>query len=1028
MYRAAGPGQMRATASPAAAVPDPSLELIVGDDVTATERRRDWIAATWADAEVAAAIEAASPVLARRIEAICAGQVDNARGVRRAAAALLRYRLRMTTRATPFGLFAGIAPVSLGQQLAVHHDPSYRITARPDAAWLDTVVDRLESDPDLLRHLHVVANNLACVAAERLTLTTATATQGTAGPVQISVRYTEAVAAVLRLAAVPIAYSDLAAKLGAEFPAIASGVIETMLRSLVAQRLLLTALRPPMTDTDPLGRVITELITIDRGPGGYSVVELPALLSVHRALTEAKHTGGTELRAALAHAAGQMRVITDRAEQPIAVDMRLADRLELPRQVVAEAERVATALQRLTRFPEGFPSWADYHRRFLERYGLGACIRVRDLVDPGTGLGFPTGYRGSLLATPPQPLTDRDRNLMALAQRATTEGCMTVNLDEQTLSHIVTEQADTAQVPPHAEISFHLRAADPAAIDDGRFTLVVERAGRAAGTTTGRFLHLLDAPEYEATAQPMSGLPTTTPDAALVQLSGPPLFTRTANVGRVPALFDRTLALGEYPTSRAPQLDIDDLAVTADLAGLRLVSLHDGRTIEPLIPNAVEQTTRLHPLQRFLSELPRARAAVYAPFDWGAAAALPIVPGLRIGRSILSVTRWTITASDLPRRGSPWPEWTDAWNQVRQRYRIPAIVFLGDSDVRYRVDLDNAAHLALLRSEFDRSGTAILREAPTDTDLGWIDGRAHEITLPIAAHQPPTANPKPLPTPPAGGSPEHLPGHGSWLSAKLYSQPDRLTRLLEAQLPSLFDAWPNEPAWWYLRYRDPEPHLRLRIRLTDSVGYGTVAERLGYWAADLRRRHLISELQLDTYRPETGRFGLGPALAAAEDCFSADSAATCAQLRHLAAHKNASPEALCAASMIDLCIGFTSSVDEAMRWLSDHVDRHGPPLDRALTRELARLLDAKADQGSLASNATGEAVLDAWRRRTSVLTVYRFELLGTGQPNVDSILASLLHLHHARFIGIDQQQEHTALRLARAAAQTWTARTRRSPR
>jgi hypothetical protein len=38
----------------------------------------------------------------------------------------------------------------------------------------------------------------------------------------------------------------------------------------------------------------------------------------------------------------------------------------------------------------------------------------------------------------------------------------------------------------------------------------------------------------------------------------------------------------------------------------------------------------------------------------------------------------------------------------------------------------------------------------------------------------------------------------------------------------------------------------------------------GQWAAERRRRGLASDLVPDTYRPETGRFGNGPALATAE--------------------------------------------------------------------------------------------------------------------------------------------------------------------
>jgi hypothetical protein len=100
------------------------------------------------------------------------------------------------------------------------------------------------------------------------------------------------------------------------------------------------------------------------------------------------------------------------------VDLRLDCSLSLPSEVAREAEKAAGALARPMPFPSGSLSLQDYHRRFLEHYGIGMLVLVRQLTDPDIGLGFPAGYRGSLLPRPAPGLTTRDEQFLALAPRA----------------------------------------------------------------------------------------------------------------------------------------------------------------------------------------------------------------------------------------------------------------------------------------------------------------------------------------------------------------------------------------------------------------------------------------------------------------------------------------------------------------------------------------------------------------------------------------------------------------------------------
>jgi lantibiotic biosynthesis dehydratase-like protein len=120
------------------------------------ERWCEWLAAPWAREGVAAAVTTASPTLAARISEVCGGSDPGPTRARRLAMALARYLVRMRARPTPFGLFAGVAPLRFGDAVEVRWSDHHRVRARPDALWLAEVIDRVEFDPQVLGRLRVV--------------------------------------------------------------------------------------------------------------------------------------------------------------------------------------------------------------------------------------------------------------------------------------------------------------------------------------------------------------------------------------------------------------------------------------------------------------------------------------------------------------------------------------------------------------------------------------------------------------------------------------------------------------------------------------------------------------------------------------------------------------------------------------------------------------------------------------------------------------------------------------------------------
>lgn len=935
-----------------AAYPDhlalPPWPDLNGDDAHAAA---GWIRAVWPMPEVREAVTIASPDLARVLTSMCENPNAFRPGqFRRAAEALMRYLLRWMSRATPFGLFAGIAPATIAANASVVFGDRHTAVRRPDSLWLTETIEALENESALLRTLPVQANNLGFVRGADWVLPYPPCTETPVS--EVSVRHTTAVRMVLEEAATPIVFGALLAKLASESPQTPVTVIEDMLTDLVRLRILITSVRAPMTVTDPLAHIAAQL------QGQHA----------------APDPGGR-----------------------VAVDLRLDCSISLPPPVIDEAEKAASVLVRLAPRRRG---WQAYHTAFLDRYGPGALVGIRELLDPDLGLGYPAGFRGSIAAPDPAP-TRRETALAALAHQAVLDGNTELILTEDMVAEL--ESGRGAGPAPHTELRVGLSAPSGAVLDAGNFTLTVVCASRHAGTSVGRFLHALHAADRDRIIAAYRSLPTCTADAMAAQLSVPPLSPHTDGLARTPTVLP-LLSLMEHRHPRERTVDLDDLAVTADAHRLILVSLSRGRAVEPLMLNATN-LRHCHPLARFLCEVTTATSTPCTTFAWGhLAEGFAFLPRVRYGRTILSPARWNLTASDLPTSAATTREWAERFHELRRLRRIPAVARFGDDDVLIRLDLTQVAHLGLLRRHLNRTGKARLIEDPSDD--GWLGGRSHEIVIPLASITPPSLLPRPLRPQRRHHGPGHLPGDSPWLYAQLFGHPARQTDLLTTHLPDLLADWEHgdRDNWWFIRYNTPAPHLRLRFRLHNGAGYGPAARSLALWARTLHRRGLLRDLRLDTYRPETGRLGTGPALAAAEAVFATDSAIAVAQLR-----ATANTQAATATGLLNLAIGFLGI--DGLAWLVEHLSHGGPQaLDRA-TLEQARH-PAVLPPGLI-------------ERRRSALAAYRALL---DADDVDAVLGDLLHLHHIRMIGIDAESERICLRLARTLAQSVIAREgRRSP-
>lgn len=974
-----------------------------------------WLSQVTQRPEFHAAVAAASPALIEAVDALISSEHPDPRQVRRAAIAMASYLLRWYRRPTPFGLFAGVAVARFGRSPVVAWGQDHQAVVRADASWLGDVLAALHKNPELLERLPVIANNAGYVRGGRFVVPGPApdgATQELA-PAEVSVRHSRPVRAAVEAARRPVSFGELTARLADEFPTASDEQIKAMLIGLLEQNVLISRLQAPMTCTETLGHVCSELRAARAHdiPAINSLVE--SLSRVHRSISATSPA----IEPAWANMTQEMKTVSQVAPMPLAIDTRLDCEVRLPEQVAREARDAVDVLYRLSPYPFGYPAWRDYHTRFLARYGTGAEVPVLDLV-ADSGLGLPADYLGSPWGRAVRAVTEREEQMLALIQNATMSGEDEIVLTEQVIERLSTDQPTGVSLPSRVEIAVEVGAASLEALNRGRFVLRVTGTPRPGSSMIGRHAHLLPGDSRDLLAQSFA---VSGPDMVAAQLTFPPRKRRNENITRTQQLLPTVIALGEHRPCGQDQIPLTDLAVTADKDRFQLVRISTGQLVEPRVAHALEAGIHTPPLARFLAEISTSRCAVYKAFHFGVAAQMPFLPRVRYRRTILAPARWLLSADDLPGQNSPAAEWNKGLDAWRERWRVPEHVAMVDHDRRQPVDLTHQLHRLLLRTRLRSAGRLELRETATPDELAWI-GRAHEIVIPFTRATDPVRPPGTQHRFPPEN--QALPGRSPVLYVQIHGHPARIDELLTEHTARLIGAFGHDPPpWWFRRHREirrPEvdPYLALYLPLPSPTAYGTAAEKVSDWAADLRRERLVSHITLATYQPQTGRYGHGAAMDAALQVFAADSRAAIAQII-TATKAGIRPQALAAASMVDLTISFTGTPSAGLRWLIQELPQQHGLLDPELRDQALALADPDRQWANLHALPGGSEATGDWDRRADALTSYRKQL--DDQRDALGVLHSLLHLHHNRAVGVDIDQERATNRLVRTCALRHTA-------
>lgn len=970
-----------------------------------------------------AALHLASPVLyqelekhAFRVEALPL----------KALLAVRKYLNRMCYRPTPFGLFSGFAVADWVDE----PDTSLRLDG-----------ERLQAHAQLsFRHAQALAGQLLAGGAPAFeTYQASGARYHVAGTYRFlrfeadlqkgdrtffvdAVERQAPLQAVLDFCREPRPREAIHAFLMQETGAMVEEA-EAFLEQLITQQLLVSVWQPAVTGDDYLSRIWRH--------GRQRGVEQLASADTASLLRRLQQVAGTPQADDL----GALLLAEDFALPGAPAGSPLY--LNLERRVTGGGvpscwqESVGAALETIGRLlpSQQPPGLLQFRRDFSQKFDRQA-LPLLEALDPEVGVGYgelagsfqvPYLVEGLALEVAGkkqgQALTWTPAHALLLEAWQAEGNVTELRLSEEQVRSLPPPEGEE---PPSLSVLFRVL--------DGQVYL--EQAGGASATALlGRFTPLSPAVHEMAMAM-----------AEAEQAANPEVvFAEIAHLSEAhTANIDRRCAIRSYEipvlvaSGVAPegQLPLEDLLVWVENEEIMLWSRRLARRVIPRLGSAYNYTRNDLAVFRFLCDLQY--QGLRANFSFDLSAFFPdlrFYPRVSCGQAILSLATWHLRREELTHVLDADPALqVNLLQQLATGRNWPRLVALTVQDHQLVFDLEQDEEVRFLIDAIGQASTFTLQEFPfAGEEKGLVRNEkgqpyVHQL-LAAVFHR------RPVYRAPARGAElfrpalerrrRVVPGR-EWLYWKLYCHPARANELL-IRLQSLLVRLEKQGLvrqWFYVRYRDPGYHLRLRVQ--PGVAWEETFAQLSGALERLLLTAAVQDLVLAVYDRELERYGSSPGLlGAAEAVFCADSALVAGFLRGTGLQETDPDYYRFTMGTVDLLLeDFGLGLDEKEALLTSlfqaFFEEHGG--NKALKQQLSRQYRHLGQEAFVLPDAVGGRPCLSFKGSSRLLNGFRETLealsrktRGLSAGRRRQLLGDLVHMHLNRLLVDDARKQELVI-------------------
>lgn len=802
----------------------------------------------------------------------------------------LKYLIRMCFRPTPFGLFSG---VSMGlvddvTRLQVAGPEQSRFVVRIDADYLCRLAKELERDTDVQSVLVFFPNSTLYRMGQQLCYVEHVLTKNVRSHQLVTVDSSPWLEDLLDAAATGVTLSDLEQRL--TDADIELEEAKAFINELVESQVLVSELEPMLTGPDYLRHLVAALQkVVTASPLVEGLRKLDAAVTIcNQSTQQPLHKlaeGSAEIRVA-----AQNLGITFDPGQLLQVDLALP----VPQATLdaSTVSAVAAAIQFLATINPVYeePKLAEFKQAFYERYEA-AEVPLAHVLDPEVGLGYPVA-RGSATAPMslvegldlPKPsfrpkgyaLSSWDKELLGLYTTAIRDG-EPIRLSPDLAQYRGAGREAQFPASLFASISL-LPSSSPS---EQNFRVLYRGAkGPSCANFMGRFCYL-DAGLTARVSEALQAEAAQYPNAVLAEVLHLNQ-ARTGNISTRPQLRSYEIPLGvQASVDSEHRLELSDLLLSVRGDRLVLRSAKLNKEVVPRMSTAHNHFFNTLPAYHFLCDLQYQGEQLQLGWTWGPLETADFLPRVELGAVILSRARWIIRNEHLQLIAeAPHAQLLSALDTIRKALRLPRWITVKEHDNELPLDLTVIHFASILqtwvRKLSDKSGLQVeewLFEGERAAVYGPDGPHTNEMLLPFA--NPTFRAPESAPNRQSHPATTRVYPLGSeWVYAKLYCGNQTADDCIFDVISPLAEQLYQEgiiDKWFFVRYADPHPHLRVRFH-GEAQFYAEVLARLHIALEPLIAEGRVANVVFEVYKPEYARYGTR-FLAASETIFHHDSVA-----------------------------------------------------------------------------------------------------------------------------------------------------------